>query len=276
MDEQNTTINLTEKKEGFKILKIVSVVVLLFWLAWCLIYIWSTEQLQEDHWTTEGVVQEQRMKYLEEQFQEVNNRLDWVEKVLINAQEEKEELLRQREEIQSEVKKVFQIREPWQVTEDGLHQVMPTTTWSDSHERFKQLAYSYWLDPALFWEVENHYWLVEWLVLCTSIAETSGGKKGAGVKNIGNVWNTDSNPRGQSYSNIWASLDAIGRTLNNGYLWSKKTLGCLSNAWHCTETNDNGKRYASSNGNRERNQVACLETIYGKWTVNPSTFNIRR
>lgn len=41
MDEQNTTINLTEKKEGFKILKIASVVVLLFWLFWCLLYLWS-------------------------------------------------------------------------------------------------------------------------------------------------------------------------------------------------------------------------------------------
>lgn len=44
MDEQNTTINLTEKKEGFKILKIASVVVLLFWLFWCLLYLWSKEE----------------------------------------------------------------------------------------------------------------------------------------------------------------------------------------------------------------------------------------
>lgn len=44
MNEQNTTINLTEKKEGFKILKIASVVVLLFWLFWCLLYLWSKEE----------------------------------------------------------------------------------------------------------------------------------------------------------------------------------------------------------------------------------------
>ena len=44
MNEQNTTINLTKKKEGFKILKIASVVVLLFWLFWCLLYLWSKEE----------------------------------------------------------------------------------------------------------------------------------------------------------------------------------------------------------------------------------------
>ena len=44
MNEQNTTINLTEKKKGFKILKIASVVVLLFWLFWALLYLWSKEE----------------------------------------------------------------------------------------------------------------------------------------------------------------------------------------------------------------------------------------
>ncbi len=44
MNEQNTTINLTEKKEGFKILKIASVVVLFFWLASLLLYLWNREE----------------------------------------------------------------------------------------------------------------------------------------------------------------------------------------------------------------------------------------
>lgn len=275
MDEQNTTINLTEKKEGFKILKIASVVVLLFWLAWCLIYIWSNEQLQEDHWTTEGVVQEQRMKYLEEQFQEVNNRLDWVEKVLINAQEEKEDLLRQREEIQSEVKKVFQIREPWQVTEDGSHQVMPATTGDDSHERFKQLMYSYGLNPSTIREVENHYWIKEWVIGCITVAETSWWNRWAGKKNIGSVWSNDRWDR-PTYALMEAWLEAIGKTLNNWYLWSIQTLGCLSNAGSCQSRDNNWKRYATSTEFWEKNMVVCLETIYWKGTVDPKTFIIRR
>lgn len=44
MDEQNTTINLTEKKKGCKILKIASVVVLFFWLASFLLYLWNKEE----------------------------------------------------------------------------------------------------------------------------------------------------------------------------------------------------------------------------------------
>lgn len=165
--------------------------------------------------------------------------------------------------------------EPWKLTEDGTHQKMPTTTWTDSHERFKQIAQAYGLDAWMIWDTENHYWIKEGVILCIAIAETSGWKFWAGINNIGNVWNTDTNPRWQSYWNVWASLDAIGRTLNNGYLWSKKTLACLSNAGDCIEEWDNGKRYASSQGNRQRNNLACLSAIYWAENVTPQ-FNIRR
>lgn len=168
--------------------------------------------------------------------------------------------------------------QPWQLTEDWTNQVMPTTTWDNSHERFKSLANAYGLNPSAIREVENHYGITEGVILCITVAETSWGKFGAGEWNIWNVWNTDSNPRGNSYSNLWASLDAIGRTLTNRYLGKKQTLGCLSNRHHCEEVNDNWARYATSSpetsGAREPNMVACLSQIYG--TVDPSTFSIRR
>lgn len=237
----------------------------------------------------EPVVVQCDMQCYEKRFQETNNRLDGVEKALVSLQEEKEALLKEREAIQLEVIKIFKLqtdseveqehwtREPGQITEDGSQQVMPPVdeTITESHERFKSIASSYWLDPSLIWETENHHGIKEWVILCIAIAETSGWKFWAGKNNIGNVGNTDSNPRGQSYSNVWASLDAIGRTLTNGYIGPKKTLGCLSNAGHCTEPNDNGKRYATSDGNRERNMVACLAQIYNT-TIDPSTFNIRK
>lgn len=167
--------------------------------------------------------------------------------------------------------------QPWQLTEDWTNQVMPITTWDSSHEKFKSLSNAYGLNPSAIREVENHYWLTEGLILCITVAETSGGKFGAGENNIWNVWNTDSNPRWNSYSNLWASLDAIGRTLTNKNLGKKQTLGCLSNRHHCEEVGDNGMRYATSSpetsGAREPNMVACLSQIYG--TVNPATFNIR-
>jgi len=167
---------------------------------------------------------------------------------------------------------------PGKLTEDGSNQEMPELTWTTSHERFKELMSDYWLDPKVIREVEEHYGITEWVIWCITIAETSWGKNWAWVKNIWNVWNTDSNPRWQSYSNLWASLDAIGRTLVNKNLWKKQTLGCLSNWHHCEEANDNGMRYATSSpetsGAREPNMVVCLSDIYG-YEINPSTFNIR-
>ena len=169
-------------------------------------------------------------------------------------------------------------REPGQLTEDWTNQVMPPISGDDSHERFKSLSNAYGLNPSAIREVENHYWIKEWIILCITIAETSWGKFGAGEWNIWNVGNTDSNPRWNSYSNLWASLDAIWRTLTNKNLWKKQTLGCLSNRHHCEEVNDNGMRYATSSpetsGAREPNMVACLSQIYG--TIDPSTFSIRR
>lgn len=196
---------------------------------------------------------------------------DWFYHLIVNAWCEYDWELPAKEE---------QEREPWQLTEDWTNQVMPPTTWDNSHERFKSLANAYGLNPSAIREVENHYWITEGVILCITIAETSWGKFGAGENNIWNVWNTDSNPRGNSYSNLWASLDAIGRTLTNRYLWKKQTLGCLSNRHHCEEVNDNNARYATSSpetsGAREPNMVTCLESIYWKWNVDPSTFRIRR
>lgn len=151
---------------------------------------------------------------------------------------------------------------PWELSDDWTYQQLPAVEEEWSHARFKALANRYWLDPSLIWKYENKYHLTEWMILCIAITETSWGKRGAGENNIWNVWNTDSNPRWQSYNGIEESLDAIWRVLNNQYLWWIETLGCLSNWWSCIAKDNNWKRYATSDGNRERNMVNCLETIY--------------
>lgn len=169
--------------------------------------------------------------------------------------------------------------EPGKLTEDWTNQVMPTVTWTDSHQRFKDLAIAYGLDPSKIWEVENHYGITEGVVLCITIAETSWGKFGAGKWNIWNVGNNDRGDR-VSFALADTGLEKIGQTLTNQFLWNKKTLWCLSNWHHCEEPTDNGKRYATSSPETswawEPNMVACLDTIYGQWTTDPSTFNIRR
>ena len=162
---------------------------------------------------------------------------------------------------------------PWKLSEDWTHQEMPVLTGSDSHERFKQLATAYWLQASQIRAVEEHYWIKEWVILCITIAETSWWNRWYGWKNIWSVWSNDRWDR-PTYALMEAWLEAIWKTLNNWYLWSKKTLWCLSNAWSCVEQNDNWKRYATSQSSREKNMVACLSDIY--WPINPSEFNIRR
>ena len=162
--------------------------------------------------------------------------------------------------------------QPWQLTASWDRQEMPVVNWNDSHERFKSLANAYGLDAGLIWKYEDKWGLAEWMLLCISIAETSWGKFWAGEWNIGNVWNNDRWDR-VSFGSLENSLNAIWQTLNNKYLGEKQTLGCLSNAGNCREEKDNGKRYATSNWNRERNMSACLSTIY--WQADFS-FVIRK
>lgn len=178
-------------------------------------------------------------------------------------------------ESETETAWTAELREPWMLNESWDAQLMPPIEKDTEHERFKELAYAYNLDPSMFWQVENHYWLTEWLTLCLVISETSWWHKGYGTSscnNVGNVWNNDRWQR-VCYAFMETWLEKIWMTLTNKYLGNKKTLWCLSNAWHCTEQRDNWARYATSEWNWERNMVACLSTIYGK--IDPSTFNIR-
>lgn len=152
---------------------------------------------------------------------------------------------------------------PWVLSDDGTHQEMPELDLANagSHERFKALANRYWLDAWTIRAVENKYHLQEWMILCIAITETSWGKRWAGENNIWNVGNNDRWDRVQ-YSSLEEALNKIWQTLNNSLLWSIQTLGCLSNGWSCIDKDNNWHRYATSNWNRERNMVTCLEDIY--------------
>lgn len=172
-------------------------------------------------------------------------------------------------------------RWPGKLAEDWSSQQMPEIEWETSHERFKQLAYKYWLDPSLIWEYENKYNLREGLLLAVLIAETSGWHNGNYVDewcyNLGNVNNTDSGKR-TCFDTKEESIEQVAITLNNKYLWKIQTLWCLSNAGSCDAKFDTWYRYATSNGNRERNVLNVLNLIYEPelWKIDPGTFNIRR
>ena len=195
------------------------------------------------------------------------------DELIMAYQEELDKLKEWRPESETETAWTAEIREPWMLNESWDAQVMPEIVATEEHERFKELATAYWLDAGTIWDVENHYWIKEWVILCITVAETSWGNRWAWGKNIWSVWSNDRWDR-PTYALMESWLEAIGKTLTNRYLGKIQTLWCLSNAGSCQWWDDNWKRYATSNWNRQRNMVACLSTIY--WNINPATFSIRR
>ena len=195
----------------------------------------------------------------------------WFTKYCVEYDEQIMELENQIEELKEWKSDID--REPWMLNESWDAQLMPELQSTTEHEKFKELAADYGLDAWMIWNVENHYWIKEGVILCITVAETSWGNRWAWGKNI---WSVGSNDRGDrpTYALMESWLEAIGKTLTNRYLGKIQTLGCLSNAGSCQSWDDNGKRYATSDWNWERNMVACLSSIYGK--VDPSTFSIRR
>jgi hypothetical protein len=170
---------------------------------------------------------------------------------------------------------------PWKLTPDGSQQEIPMVEWT-SHEKFKKLCELYWLDASLIWELENKYNLREGILLAILIAETSWGNNWNYVDewcyNLGNVGNTDS---WQRVCFEWkeVSIEQVAITLNNRMLGKTITLWCLSNAGSCQWRDDWGYRYATSNGNRERNVKAVMNMIYADslWEeVDPARFVVKR
>ena len=166
-------------------------------------------------------------------------------------------------------------RIPWQVNEEWTAQVIPTfDVTAESHQNYINFInrFDSNVKPWDVWNVEHFYWLKEWVIACIVFAETSMGTRWYGTcNNVWNVWNNDRGNR-HCYATVQGWLEAMWQTLNNTYLWSKQTIGCLSNAGHCYEENDNGKRWASSTSSRENNVVNCLEAIYQQ-EIDAGTFN---
>ena len=196
------------------------------------------------------------------------------DELIMKYQEEIEKLKEWRPaSSETETAWTSEIREPWMLNESWDAQVMPNIVADTSHERFKKLCEAYWLDASTIWQVENHYWIKEWVIACITVAETSWGQKWYWKNNPWNVGNNDRWDRVR-YALLETWLEKIAQTLNNKYLGNIQTLWCLSNAGSCQDRDNHWHRYATSNWNWERNMTACLSTIY--WSINPSVFTIRR
>ena len=143
--------------------------------------------------------------------------------------------------------------------------------WSTVDERAQRFlsGYGVWVYKELnFWDS-----VVEWtnidrdVVICIALAESTLGRHLTTSNNIWNVWNNDRWDRvgyGSPYE--WARL--IPLTLNNQYLWWYHTINQLSRYG-----NEDGKIYASSPINWQRNVMRCLSRI--KWYTVPEDFPFR-
>ena len=130
-----------------------------------------------------------------------------------------------------------------------------------------------------FRAVGEHYKIKPEMMVCIAQADSSLGQALKGKNNIGNVGSYD---RGGTthYATLEAGIEAMGKTLNNGYLGSYTTIGELSNGGRtalglkaCGV--DGTKCYATSASNWNRNTIGCLREITKDDSVNENyTFRL--
>ena len=124
---------------------------------------------------------------------------------------------------------------------------------------YRQLAF--WEDAVANTEIDRD------VVICIAFAESTLGRYLTTANNIWNVWNDDRWNR-VSFSSALAWAKSIPDTLNNYYLWNYHTISQLSRYG-----NLDGKIYASSPINWQRNVTKCLSQI--KWYYVPEDYPFR-
>ena len=124
---------------------------------------------------------------------------------------------------------------------------------------YKQLAF--WEDAVDGTNIDRD------VVICIAFAESTLGRYLTTDNNIWNVWNDDRWNR-VSFNSALAWARSIANTLNNFYLWNYHTIRQLSRYG-----NVDGKIYASSPINWQRNVTKCLSQI--KWYYVPEDYPFR-
>jgi len=138
-------------------------------------------------------------------------------------------------------------------------------------DRAESFLNEYWVwayRQLVFWEdaVENTQ-IDRDVVICIAFAESTLGRYLTTSNNIWNVWNDDRWNR-VSFSSALAWARSIADTLNNIHLWDYHTISQLSRYG-----NVDGKIYASSPINWQRNVTKCLSQI--KWYYVPEDYPFR-
>ena len=144
-------------------------------------------------------------------------------------------------------------------------------TWDTVDDRAESFLNEYWVwayRQLAFWEdaVANTE-IDRDVVICIAFAESTLGRYLTTANNIWNVWNDDRWNR-VSFSSALAWARSIADTLNNIHLWEYHTISQLSRYG-----NVDGKIYASSPINWQRNVTKCLSQI--KWYYVPEDYPFR-
>lgn len=144
-------------------------------------------------------------------------------------------------------------------------------SWDTVDDRAESFLSEYWVwayRQLAFWEdaVANTK-IDRDVVICIAFAESTLGRYLTTENNIWNVWNDDRWNR-VSFSSALAWARSIPDTLNNYYLWNYHTISQLSRYG-----NVDGKIYASSPINWQRNVTKCLSQI--KWYYVPEDYPFR-
>lgn len=124
---------------------------------------------------------------------------------------------------------------------------------------YRQLAF--WEDAVANTQIDRD------VVICIAFAESTLGRYLTTANNIWNVWNDDRWNR-VSFASSLAWARSIADTLNNIHLWEYHTISQLSRYG-----NVDGKIYASSPINWQRNVTKCLSQI--KWYYVPEDYPFR-
>lgn len=129
--------------------------------------------------------------------------------------------------------------------------------------RTEELLQHYWLnnynEREVIWRLHN---IKTEVLVCITYADTSIGRYMKSKNNIGNVGNNDRWDT-VNYRSLLKWIDAIGRTLNNKYLWQYEELRQLAGS-----TNPGWPNYATelTNWIRSQNWIIniqnCLSLIY--------------
>lgn len=154
----------------------------------------------------------------------------------------------------------------YRVNKDWQAKLLPDIELTDKmsiDSRLSKFLRYYWYWIKLRWD--NSMNIKTEVIVCIARADSHIWYALKGKNNVGNVWNND---RWDvvNYATLDDGIRAIARTLNNRYLWNKKTIWDLSGAWYCTT--DCGKLYATSKENWNNNVLNCLSFIHQK-QINP-------